>query len=325
MKNKLNTEAICKTLGKETADKFLRTLTENTAKSYTSLILSFFEKKELADITIAEIQAVNPDDANRWAGERVSNGIAKSSVNNALAALKAFYDFLGRRHIKLVEYNPFAKEEGCIRYPNAQKDFSDHRTISDEEMTRMLKIAKASKGILGLRNELIILMLATTGMRRDEIIHLNIENVYAEGDIKKCRIYGKGQKVRVIRLADVVYDMIEEYVGRRHLTMKAKNMPLFISHSSNAEDEKRLSSSALYKLIKTVAQKAGLDPELISPHTFRHTNATTSCVEYGDDIKTIQDRLGHSSISTTTRYINATKLDKDCTPNNQTSKLMMYM
>lgn len=285
---------------------YTNTLSEKTKLVYVSTILEFFNVKKLEDVTIDRIQNVDTDMANAWAVSMLEQGLKKSTINKKMCALRNFYKFLCRRSVGVMTFNPFDTDEGAIRYKNAVSAISSCKTLSPEEIQTMVFVASSKKGIEGLRNKIIMNLLWSTGMRREEIINLRIGNIqqqYDDGEL--CHVfsfYGKGDKLRIAGITDEVYADIMTYIEKRKLTIRDKDEPMFISHSSNSDKSKPLSDDTIYRIVKDAAKGAGLDPSNIHPHTLRHTFATIT-YKSGMGINELKDIMGHSSINTTNRYI----------------------
>lgn len=291
------------------ATSYTNTLKDKTKIVYLSAIAEFFGVKDLNDITIERMQEVTPETANAWAVSLLESGLKKSTINKKMSGMKNFYKFLCRRHVGIMTYNPFDTDEGAIRYKNTNPNYSTSKTLTPEDVSTMIAVAASGRGIIGLRNKIIIEVLWSTGMRREELASMTIGDIKSTSiDGKKCHVFeiiGKGDKKRSAVIEESVYADIVEYVEKRCLTMKDKGEPLFISHSVNADKTKRMTHSTIYKVVKDVAKKAGLNPDDIHPHTFRHSFATTVHKLKGLDEKELRDLMGHSSCNTTYRYIHS--------------------
>lgn len=287
---------------------YTNTLSDKTKLVYISTILEFFNVNSLEDITIEMMQEVDPDMANAWAVSMLNNGLKKSTINKKMSAMKNFYKFLCRRAVGIMTYNPFDTDEGAVRYKNTIPDASPCKTLSVEEIQSMIAVAGAKKGIEGLRNKIIMNLLWSTGLRREEIASLKIGDIQTQSlKGEPCHVFafhGKGNKLRIGAIADDVYDDILRYIEKRNLSLKDKNEPMFVSHSSNADKTKHINDSTIYRIVKSAAKDAGLDPDDVHPHTLRHTFATRS-YENGMEVKALKDIMGHSSMNTTNRYIHA--------------------
>lgn len=288
-------------------DELSKQLTKNTKKAYINDIKDFFGIKNTKDLTIEMVRNVTVTDANIFAEQLYEKGLSTSTINRKLQALSKFYSLLMRRDIRLVEYNPFDPKEGAVRFKI--NSYSKSKTLTKEDIELMLKELNSDKSIIGLRNRIILYLLLTTGMRRDEIANIRIGQIKQTQGKYIIEFTGKGRKERFVVLAKEIKQMIDEYLNKRGISYNDKDLPLFISHSTNADPTKPITTETIYQLIKSLSKKAGLD-ESISPHDFRHTYVTQS-IEMGIPLETIQDRVGHSDIKTTRRYDHTLRIIKD--------------
>lgn len=279
---------------------FTNTLGKETKRAYVQAIQEFFGKK-LNEISIEDMQSVTPEMANTYAMNLLKNGLKKSSINRKLAALHTFYKFLCRRSIGIMTYNPFDSDEGCVRFKNAQKSYSAKRALTPENAKEMLNIAKLDKSITGVRDLLILELLFTTGMRRAEICGIKIKDIMETQGVYAIQILGKGSKERFIVASSEIVELINKYMKMREITMKDKDEYLLVSHANRKSSSGQVSTSMIYRTVKHYAELAGIDPETVSPHTLRHTFATT-CISMGMPIQDVQQLMGHESINTTELY-----------------------
>ena len=148
------------------------------------------------------------------------------------------------------------------------------------------------------RNKTIIDFMYSTGCRVSELINVEESDI----DIEEAfvRLEGKGSKQRIVPLGSKVLINLESYLPLRNKDRKNKNNKLFISKSY-----KNLDRTAVFRIIKSTGVKAGINKELY-PHILRHS-AATHMLEGGCDLRTVQEFLGHSSVSTTQIYTKVTK------------------
>ena len=148
------------------------------------------------------------------------------------------------------------------------------------------------------RNKTIIDFMYSTGCRVSELINVEESDI----DIEEAfvRLEGKGSKQRIVPLGSKVLINLENYLPLRNKDRKNKNNKLFISKSY-----KNLDRTAIFRIIKSTGVKAGINKELY-PHILRHS-AATHMLEGGCDLRTVQEFLGHSSVSTTQIYTKVTK------------------
>lgn len=299
-------------------DKFTNMLTNETKRAYVQAIKEFFGK-ELNEISIQEMQSVDPDMVNQYAIRLEENGLSHATINRKLAALHTFYKFLCRRNIGIMTYNPFDTSEGAIRFKNAQKAYSDKRALDSDEMNQLLDAAKQESSIEGVRDLLILELLATTGMRRAEICDIKIGDIQQTLGKYVIEITGKGNKNRIIVLSNEIVKIVNQYMELRGITLADKDEWLIVSHANRKSKSGKVSTNMIYRVVKEYADKAGIDPSTLSPHSIRHSYAT-QCLDMGMPIQDVKDLMGHSSISTTQRYNHSFNIIKN-NPAEQLSKL----
>ena len=281
-------------------EMFTNTLGKETKRAYVQAIKEFFDK-DLCNITIEDMQAVTPEMANKYAMNLLNNGLKRTSINRKLSALHSFYKFLCRRSVGIMTYNPFDSDEGCIRFKNAQKNYIAKRALVANEVKTMFDLAKMDNSIIGVRDLLVLELLATTGMRRAEICEIKIGDIQLTQGVYAINIVGKGNKERVIVASNEVMGIINKYINMRGITMKDKDEYLLVSHANRKSGSGKVSTNMIYRIVKHYAELADIDPDTISPHTLRHTFAT-QCIGMGTPIQDVQQLMGHASINTTELY-----------------------
>jgi site-specific recombinase XerD len=293
------TNRVLPTLGSEFANMYANSLTPNTKRAYVKDVMNFFGVNKIENITLEAITKVNISSAQIFREMLLREGKALSTINRKITSLSNFYRVLCRREIKLMDFNPFDGSEGSVRV-RQDKSYSNTRSLSTDEVKAML--AKTTEeDALAVRNRLIVLFLATSGMRRQEIVLIKI------GDIKKnmgkdvVEILGKGGKHRLVVISGTVKALIDKYISMRGLTYKDTNKYLLTSHSTGTNPDNPISTETIRRVIKEVAGDAGIGAETVSPHSLRHTFATQSLL-LGKNMEDVQDMMGHSDIKTTRRY-----------------------
>lgn len=281
-------------------EMFTNTLGKETKRAYVQAIKEFFGK-DLCNITIEDMQAVTPEMANKYAMNLLNNGLKRTSINRKLAALHSFYKFLCRRSVGIMTYNPFDSDEGCIRFKNAQKNYIAKRALVTDEVKTMFDLAKMDNSIIGVRDLLVLELLATTGMRRAEVCEIKIGDIQLTQGVYAINIVGKGNKERIIVASNEVMGIINKYMNMRGITFKDKDEYLLVSHANRKSGSGKVSTNMIYRIVKHYAELADIDPDTISPHTLRHTFAT-QCIGMGTPIQDVQQLMGHASINTTELY-----------------------
>ena len=211
-------------------------------------------------------------------GER---GAAKSTVARKLAAVRTFYRQLVERGE--IEANP----ADLVSSP--RKDAYLPMVLKPAELVELLERIPAS-GPLDVRDRAMFELAYAAGLRAEEIVGLDLDSV--DADAEEVRVEGKGTKTRVVPAGEHAWRALERYLERARPALDAGESPaLFLSKSG-----RRLSTSDVRRRLKLQARRVG-----ISPHTLRHSFAT-HLLEGGADLRSIQELLGHASISTTQTY-----------------------
>jgi len=281
---------------KELIDSFLdylsveRGLAKNTIVAYRedlNIYLDFMIKRG-----IDALSKVSKNDIIEFMLFQKDAGISPVSISRRLAAIRMFHRFLARERV--LKNDPTT----LIDSPKLWKKVPD--TLSLNEVEALIS-QPDPRDFQGARDRAILETLYATGMRVSEATDLKVNNVNL--DIGFLRCIGKGNKERVIPLGRKAIKSIKRYseFSRPHFLKKKESEFLFLNRSG-----KKISRQSIWKLIKQYAKEAKIKKP-IKVHTLRHSFAT-HLLERGADLRSVQEMLGHSSISTTQIY---THIDKE--------------
>ena len=209
-------------------------------------------------------------------------GISASSRARKLSAIKSFYKYLTVRTKQLSE-NPVAD----LEYPKLRKSLPKYLT-----MDQSAKLLKCVDGQNKLRDYAILMLFLNCGIRRSELVGLNITDVYED----RIRVVGKGNKERFVYFGTPCRKAIDAYMVERNKKVLTDNRALFGSRNGN-----RISVTAVHRLVEKALKQAGIDATQFSAHKLRHT-AATMMLSGGVDVKTVQEVLGHENLNTTQIY-----------------------
>ena len=268
----------------------------------------------IADIDLAFIAAIKTSDIMDFlaylVSDRVQNGnsptpdygISPATRARKLSAIKSFYKYLTLR-TKLLSENPAAD----LEYPKLRKSLPKYLTLEQSA-----KLLQAVSGQNQARDYAILMLFLNCGIRRSELVGLNITDVYED----RIRVVGKGNKERFVYFGTACRKAIDQYLLIRQKQVLTDDRALFGSRNGN-----RISVDAVHALVKKAFLKAGLDASQFSAHKLRHT-AATMMLSGGVDVKTVQEVLGHENLNTTQIYthIESTEL-KIAAEANPLSKL----
>ena len=212
---------------------------------------------------------------------------SRRTVNRRLSSIRSFFRWLAAEG--LVESNPTDVVSG----PKLARSLP--RTIPPADMARLLSVWRGSDKPADMRNRAILEFLYACGARISETSGLLVDNV--DFDTAQVRVFGKGSKERIVPLHELAIASMRDYLfNARPALLVGKESPyFFVSTRGN-----QMSPDALRKMFKQSLLVAGLD-QTLSPHDMRHTFAT-DLVEGGADLRSVQEMLGHSSLSTTQIY-----------------------
>jgi site-specific recombinase XerD len=226
----------------------------------------------------------------RFAGVLSERGLSKTSVARKIASIRAFY-----RH--LVERGEMAGNPADL-VATPKKDSYLPRVLKPGEVADVLESIPA-RSPLELRDRAIFELAYGAGLRAEELV--NLDTVDLEADAEELRVTGKGSKTRIIPAGEPAWHAIEAYLDRGRPRLASASAgervepALFLSKSG-----RRLSTSDVRRRLRLATNRLGAGAG-VSPHTLRHSFAT-HLLEGGADLRSIQELLGHASISTTQTY-----------------------
>lgn len=267
-----------------------RGLAFNTISSYRrdlNKYIKYLEKNNVA--SFSESRRKNITDFMLHLKDK---GLNSNSIARALVAIKVLYRFLvNERYLK-------DEISSVLNLPKLWRRLPD--VLSIEEVDRLLKTPNL-RTAMGVRDKAVLELMYATGMRVSEIANLKLNDLNLDMSFIKCT--GKGQKERIIPLGRYALRALTRYIEKaRPKFLKQKDEScLFLSRLG-----KKVSRQTFWKMIKTYAKKSRIKKE-VTPHTLRHSFAT-HLLERGADLRTLQEMLGHSDISTTQIY---THIDKE--------------
>jgi integrase/recombinase XerC len=220
----------------------------------------------------------------------------RTTISRKLSAVRSFFSFLEKKGLKVD--NP----AGEISTPKQEKYIPNYLPV--DEMFRLLDRPDRQKP-LGLRDLAILEVLYSCGIRVSELAGLNLDSM--DFDQRLVKVFGKGSKERIVPVGKVAVGAVEAYLEstadlRRKIYGDVREGPLFVNHRGG-----RLSTRSIGKIVKKYGKESGLMTD-ISPHDLRHTFAT-HLLDGGADLRSVQELLGHASLSTTQKYTHVT-LDK---------------
>ena len=270
----------------------------NYQKSLDLLLETTKNNAKISDITLDTIDDIRDNLYNKK--NKRNETISRNTQNIYIIPIRSFLKFCIKRELS---ENILAPEKiELLKIP--PRDVSG---ITIEELNQLRKITHPKSEIISARDQAIIEMLFSTGLRISELCALNQENVNLK--TKQFIVRGKGQKIRTVFLTDNATEKLQKY-----LNLRKDNWPPLFLNARDRKDEfetngesRRLSRTAIEVMLSHNGKKCGiLKP--VTPHKLRHTFATT-LLKNGADLRSIQELLGHASISTTQIYTHVGNAD----------------
>ena len=266
--------------------KIERGLSNNSISSYESDIL------KLSNFILNKNKSISPlkvsSDLVKEFIYSISNSISSSSQSRIISGLRSFFEYLIFE--KYITNNPLS----LIESPRISRKLPDTLTI--KEIDKLISMID-SKSNEYERNVAIIETLYGCGLRVSELISLKLSDLFfSEGFIK---VTGKGNKQRLVPISTLTKKIIKTYITNSRKKIKIIEEfrdIVFLNRRGNA-----LSRAMIFTIVKNLTKLSNIN-KVISPHTFRHSFAT-HLLENGADLKTIQQLLGHQSITTTEIYM----------------------
>lgn len=266
-----------------------------TAENYYLYLSRFIEFTE--DIKVEKITSEIIRQYRLWLNRYENiNGDKLTTITQSyhLIALRGFLQYLAKRDIESLMPSK-------IELPKVSK--KQVTFLHYDEVERLIA-AIPTDSESGLRDRAIVELLFSSGLRVSELVGLNRDHVNATR--REFTVRGKGQKDRPVFISETAAEHLKSYLDERQDLL----VPLFISYSnkqkapSTSGDYRRLTARSIQRIVAMYAKLAGITKH-VSPHTMRHSFATDLLMN-GADIRSVQNMLGHSDISTTQIYTHVT-------------------
>jgi len=281
-----------------------KNLSQNTIRMYSFYLNDFvvwseaFLKKvlvpdDLADDLIRKYRI----DLNRRISTKSNNEFKRSTQKTFLVSLRAFLKFL------------IVEEKLAVLPPDqiilGKSEDRIPKFLDVDQLKRLLEVQDLNRRS-GMRDRAILMTLFSTGLRVSELVKLNIDDVNLKTG--EFSVLGKGRKVRIVYLDKAAIDAIQRYLNTRQ---NDPYKPLFLRYSGKKMEVNdfegkslRLTVRSVQRLVKKYVTRAGIAVDA-TPHTLRHTFAT-DMIRGGADLRSVQELLGHSNLSTTQIYTHVT-------------------
>jgi len=268
--------------------QFLRSLRERNASAHTIKAYTGDLEKFAAYVGDSGWKQIDHVRIRGFLSRLYDQGLSKTSVARALAAVRSLYRWLAREGV--VEQNPAA----LVATPRLPKKLPRVPTV--EEMNTVLDGDMPELAAWPERDRLILELLYGCGIRNSELIGINLDDIQWSGEAILVR--GKGRKERYVPFGDAVKAAMAAFLPVRQQKLAERRQStraLLVSLRGT-----RLTTRSVGRIVKRIAVARGLSPD-VHPHTLRHAFGT-HLLEEGADLRAIQEMLGHERLSTTQRY-----------------------
>ncbi len=283
-----------------------KNLSQNTIKMYHFYLMDFHEwlkvymKKDSVVLKDIDSEAINKYRIflNRRKSTKSNLEFKRSTQKTFLVAVRAFLKYLVvEQQIEIMSPEQIILGKNEDRVP---------KVLNNEQMQRLFEVQDLNKRS-GIRDRAILETLFSTGLRVSELVGLNKDDVNLNSG--EFTVIGKGRKARTVYLSPSAISWLKKYLSTRSDEYK----PLFLRYSGKKMESQdydgnslRLTVRSVQRLIKKYAARAGISVDA-TPHTLRHTFATGLLYE-GADLRSVQELLGHSNVSTTQIYTHVTNV-----------------
>ena len=261
----------------------IKGLSKNTTNSYQRDLNKF--SKFLKASSISDLESLKEEICSAWIADLFQHNVSARSIQRHISSAKGFFNYL--KKIGLVTDSPFE----LINSPKSPSYLPN--ILSPEEVSQLLNFKP--KNAQEKRDLAIIELIYSSGLRVSEAVNANLDDF--EDNKSFLRVLGKGSKTRLVPVGRYAQNAINDWIIERE-RLATNDDSLFVNLRGN-----RISTRSVQERLKNIAIMQGLPP--VNPHMLRHSFAT-HLLESSGDLRSIQELLGHSSLSTTQIY---TRLD----------------
>lgn len=267
--------------------KYQKNYSDETIHSYSIDIEEFLDYINSECINICE---VGYDVVKAWLIHLDEKKNKSTTVSRKISSLRGFYKYLINN--KVIDSNPFS----LVSLPKKERHLP--RFFYYNELEEMFQVPKLNTA-LGQRDRLLLEMLYATGVRVSELVNIKVSDINGE----EIKVLGKGNKERIVEFGDYAESILELYLNEGYKSLNVKKSEyLFLNNRGG-----KLTTRGVRYILDNIINKTTIDKK-ISPHMLRHTFATHLLNE-GCDLLTVQELLGHESLTATSIYTHITMID----------------
>ncbi len=253
---------------------------QNDINSFKEFIFGEFKQSSLNKVNYSQIRS--------WIVLLVNSGVSNKTINRKISSLNSFYRFLKKAGIN--KFNPLDEHKSLKTKSIVQIPFSK------SEVSNVLNSDNFTKDFVGLRDNLILEILYCTGIRRQELINLKINNI--DFSNLRIKVLGKRNKERFIPILESTIQLLNNYLAERSKLIKIIDNDFLLLTSKG----KKIYENLVNRITKKYFSKHSSKLKK-SPHILRHSFAT-HLLDEGADLNAVKDLLGHTSLAATQVYTN---------------------
>jgi len=256
---------------------------KHTITAYKNDLITF---RDFCAITYNQNEIVSSSypQVRSWIISLVDLGVSNRTINRKVSSLKSFYKFLQKT--KQIDSNPLIKHKSLKVEKRVQNPFSE------SEINQVINLLEENSDFESVRNKLMVELFYSTGIRRTELININLLSVNISG--KLIKVLGKRNKERFVPILPSLIETIKTYLELRKDITTASDL-LFITSKGN-----KIYETLVYRVINSYFSKV-TSKDKKSPHLLRHSFAS-HLLNKGADLNSVKELLGHASLASTQEY-----------------------
>jgi integrase/recombinase XerD len=272
----------------------LQFLSDDTKAAYIKDLKFFFDFLRSGDVQIHHPAEIKSYHFQLYRDHLLEKGLASATINRRLVCIRSFIKWAVAS--KLMDHNPL----DTVKLPKVQTE-SPTVAFDDEEVVKMIN-APDLKTHKGRTHRLIMVLLFNLGLRRSELINIQLNMIVKDRGHLVLRIHGKGDKIRLIPLNEHVSNEINSYLkSLKESGVDLNSSDWLLQTELNMRNTKPMDGSTIYRVIERYAKSLGID-KAVSPHSCRATVISHLLDTQAAPIRDVASFAGHSNITTTERY-----------------------
>lgn len=295
LKQKFEDASLKKTAIQDFIQEFLiQFLSPDTKKAYIKDLSFFFDFLRLGNQIITHPSQIQSYHFQLYRDHLMSKGLASATINRRLVCIRSFIKWSVAS--RLMEYNPL----DTVKLPKVQTE-SPTVAFDDGEVVAMINSPDTS-GHKGRTHRLVMILLFNLGLRRSELTHIRQQDFFEERGHFVLRVYGKGDKIRLIPISDTIAREVRLYTeSLKENGMQVLPQDFLLQTDGTKKNTKPMDGSTIYRTIQNYAHKLGIN-KTVSPHSCRATVISHLLDTQHTPIRDVATFAGHANITTTERY-----------------------